>query len=110
MNLIFNYLLLAEVKIKDQFAFGNISSLGEGIDRLVAPVFSLATLLVVIYFLIGAVKLIISGGDKEAINSARAMITHAIIGFVILMFAFLILQFMFSSLFGISDFQIIKFL
>lgn len=109
MNLIFNY-LLTEVKIKDQFGFGNIGSLGEGIDRLVSPTFSLASLLVIIYFLIGAFRLIISGGDKEAINSARAMITHAIIGFVILMFAFLILQFMFSSLFGISHFQIIKFL
>lgn len=83
----------AAVDIGREFGFGDIQTLGEGVTRLVAPAFSLATASVVIYFLIGAFKYLTSGGDKEATSSARAIITHAIIGFVILMFAFLILQY-----------------
>lgn len=83
----------AVVNIDNEYGFGNIGSLGEGTSKLVAPAFSIATAVVVIYFLIGAFKFLTSGGDKETTSSARGMITHAIIGFIILMFAFLILQF-----------------
>lgn len=100
--------VLAAVKIEDQYAFGNIKSLGEGVNLLVAPAFSIATAAVVIYFLMGAIKFLTAGANKDDISSARAMITHAIIGFIILMFAFLILQFVLSNLFGIKDFQLIK--
>ncbi len=81
------------IDIGNEYGFGDIKSLGEGVSRLVAPTFSLATALVIIYFLIGAFKFLTSSGDKESLASARGMIIHAIIGFVILMFAFLILQF-----------------
>lgn len=85
--------LLARVDIGQTYGFGNIQSLGEGINRLTTPTFSIATMAVIIYFLIGAIKFLTSGGNKETVESARAMITHAIIGFIILIFAFLILQF-----------------
>lgn len=85
--------LLAKVDIGTEYGFGDIQSLGEGVNRLVMPTFSIATAVVVIYFLVGAVKFLMSGGDKEAVGSARAMITHAIVGFIILIFAFLILEF-----------------
>ncbi len=93
--------IYASVDIGQQYDFGNIASLGQGVNLLVAPAFSLATLAVVIYFLIGAFKYLTSGGDKEAVGDAQKMITHAIVGFVILMFVFLILQFI-PSVFGIS--------
>ncbi|EKD84924.1 MAG: hypothetical protein ACD_38C00139G0016 [uncultured bacterium] len=88
------------------FGFGDITSLGQATSRLVIPVFSIAAAAVVIYFLLGAFKYLSSGGNKEAVAGARGMITHAIIGFLILMFAFLILQFLISSLFGITNFQL----
>ncbi|QQG43765.1 MAG: hypothetical protein HYW45_01950 [Candidatus Daviesbacteria bacterium] len=100
--------LIAEVKLKDEFAFGEISSLGQGVDRLVAPTFSIAAGLVVFYFIFGAFKFLTAGSDKEALNSGRGMMTHAMIGFIILMMAFLILQFVLSALFDIPNFQIIK--
>lgn len=83
----------AAVDISQNFGFGNIKSLGEGINLLVAPVFSVATTLVVIYFLVGAFKYLTSGGDKEALASAQNILTHTVIGFVILIFIFLVLQF-----------------
>lgn len=95
------------VNIGEKFGFGDIKSLGEATSQLVFPIFSIAAAAVVIYFLLGAFKFLSSGGDKEAAAGARQMITHAIIGFIILMFAFLMLQFILSSLFGKTDYKII---
>lgn len=97
----------AEVNIGKEFGFGGIGSFGEGISKLVTPGFSVASVLVIIYFLFGAFKFLASGGDKEQIAEGREMITHSMIGFIILMFAFVILQFLLSSLFGITGFLII---
>ena len=93
--------LIADVPIGDHFGFGDITSLGEGTSKLAAPMFSLAAVIVVIYFLMGAFKFLKAGGSKEEVAGARAMIIHAIWGFVILMFCFLVLQFLLSGLFGI---------
>lgn len=92
----------AAVDIGGSFGFGDIKSLGQGTSKLVMPVFSVATALVVIYFLLGAFKYLKSGGNKEEVEGARQMITHAIVGFIILMFAFLVLQFLLWSLFKIQ--------
>lgn len=96
------------VEIANCFGFGGITSFGKVTSDLVSPVFSIATALVVIYFLWGAFKFLISGSNKEEVAEARQMITHAIIGFIILIFAFFILQFLLGGLFKITDYQIIK--
>lgn len=96
----------AEVKLGEKFGFGDIKSLGEGTSRLVVPAFSIASSIVVILFLIGAFKYIISGGDKEQVAAARNTIAQALIGFIILMFVFFILPFVLSSLLGITFFRI----
>lgn len=94
----------AEVKIGDEFGFREFTSFGQVTSKLVPAIFSIAAAAVVIYFLFGAFNYLKSGGDKEAVAGARQMITHAIIGFMILMFAFFILQFLLSRLFGVSGF------
>lgn len=95
------------VDIGQKFGFGWIKSLGEGTSKLVGPLFSLAAALVIFYFLLGAFKYLKAGGNKEDMDAARQMITHAIIGFILLMFAFVILQFLLSSLFDVRNLQII---
>jgi len=99
--------LIAQVEIGKNFGFGNIGSLGEGTTRLVGPFFQIAAVLVIAYFLVGAFRYLKAESNKEEIEGARQMITHAIIGFLILMFAFLIVQFILSRLFDITDFIII---
>ncbi len=79
--------------LKEDYAFGNLESLGQMINYAMPLFFAIAALSVVIYFVVGAVKLITSGGDKNAVASARNMIVHAIIGFILLMLMFIILQF-----------------
>lgn len=98
----------ADVKIGEKFGFGGLASLGEVTSRIVTPIFSIAAAAVIIFFLWGAFKWLKSGGNKEEIAGARQIITHTIAGFILLIFAFLILQFLLSSLFGIKDFQLFK--
>ena len=86
--------------IGDKFGFGNITSLGQATSQLVNPIFSVATFLVILYLLLGAFKYLKAGGNKEEVEGGRQMIEQAVTGFIILMFAFLILQFLLSSLFG----------
>lgn len=81
------------VDLSTVYDFGIINSLGEGISRLVMPAFSIAATAVTIYLVIGGFRFLTSGGDKEGIAKAREMITHAIIGFLLLIFIFLIMQF-----------------
>lgn len=83
-----------EFNIKDKFGFGDITSFGEATSKLLTPIFSIATVLVVLYFLFGGFKFLQSAGNKEEVESAKHMITHAIYGFIILIFAFFILEFL----------------
>jgi len=92
----------AQVDIGENFGFGDIKSLGEGTTRLVNPLFSIAALLVILYFLFGAFKYLRAGGNKEEVEQGRQQIEHAIIGFILLMLSFLMLQYILSSLFGAS--------
>lgn len=101
-------ILLAQVDISENFGFGDIKSLGEGTSRLVTPAFAVSAAAVVIFFLLGAFRYLRAGGNKEEVEGARQMIQHAIIGFVLLMAAFLVLQFLLSALFGVTGFQIIQ--
>lgn len=96
------------MKIGDKFGFGDITSLGQAVSKLVPAIFSLASAVVIIFFLWGAFKFIQSQGDKEELAKARQMIIHAIIGFLILTFVFLILPFLLFSLFGITLSQLFQ--
>lgn len=95
------------VDLGKNYGFGDIPNLGEGFNRLVMPVFEIAGVAVGIYLLIGAIKFITSGGDKESIASARAMITHAIIAYVLLMLVFLLMKVV-PEFFGAGSLSIIK--
>lgn len=97
----------AQVDIGEKFGFGDIKSLGEGTSKLVVPMFSVATSLVVLYFLFGSFKYLRAGGNKEEVEGARQIIEHAIFGFILLIFSFLVLQFLLSSLFGQPIYPII---
>lgn len=80
-------------KLKDSYGFGQFDSLGGALSSLIMPAFAIAGIAVVFYFVIGAFKFLTSAGDKNAVASGRDMITHAIIGFILLMMLFLLFQF-----------------
>lgn len=95
------------IDLGQNYGFGNINSLAEGFGRLIGPAFTIATIAVVFYLLIGAFKYLTSGGDKNAVGEAQKMIIHAIIGFILLMAMFLVLQFI-PEFFGLKGFKIIQ--
>lgn len=88
--------------IEEQYDLAG-ESLGEFISILVPLAFSIAAMMVVFYFIIGAFELINSQGDKAHIVSARAKIYHSIIGFVLLIILFLAMQYIPQAL-GLGDF------
>lgn len=49
-------------------------------------------LIFVIYFLIGAIRWITSGGDKGQVESARNQVLHAVVGLIVLFSLFAILS------------------
>lgn len=101
-------------EIIDLFGFGKSSvtgqrlTLGDAISLLIPLGFSIAGLLVVFNLLIGAFDMINSNGDKNNIALARAKITHAIIGFILLIFLFLVFQYLPEVIWGTKTFKIIQ--
>lgn len=81
-------------------------SLGQFTNRIIPLAFSITALMVVFYFLIGAFEMITSQGDKAHIVSARSKIYHSIIGFILLIALFLIMEYILSPL-GIIGLNII---
>ncbi len=61
----------------------------ENIIKLLAPAAGIAFF---IMLLVGGYKFITSGGDPKAVGSARATLTYAIIGIILVVAAWLILQ------------------
>lgn len=92
-------------ELSEIYAFGGIKSLGQGITYLVGPAFQIAGVAILLYFLYAAYKMITAGTDKTAFQSAKSAITHAIIGFVLLMLMFTIIQTLFIFL-EIKDLRI----
>ncbi len=81
------------IPLSQNYGFGNIQSVPDLVGKLMGPAFSIAALAVTFYFIFGAFKLLTSGGDKNAVAEARNMITHAIIGIVLLLMMWLVLRF-----------------
>lgn len=63
-------------------------SVGGGIGSILSIVFTLAGLLAVVFIIIGGVKYTLSGGDASGIKSAKETITYAIIGLIVTLLAF----------------------
>lgn len=62
------------------------------LSNLIGLFFAAAALAFIIMFVWGAVQMILSGGDKEAISKARSRITWAIVGIVLMSLSYFIFQ------------------
>jgi hypothetical protein len=63
-------------------------SLGGIIGNVLPYVFGGAAILLLIYLVMGGLSMMLSRGDPKAMQSAQSQITNALIGFVIVFFAF----------------------
>lgn len=70
------------------------------LQKIIGTLFTFALIAFFLYLIIGAIKWIISGGDKGQLESARNQITHALLGLVILLSLFAIARII-ETLFGV---------
>ncbi|MGA2910472.1 MAG: hypothetical protein ABSE04_01545 [Candidatus Microgenomates bacterium] len=77
------------------------ANIGEVIGRALPYIFSAAAIGLLIYLILGGFQLMTSQGDPKAAQSAQAKITNALIGFVIVIFAFVIVQ-LFGQIFHLQ--------
>jgi hypothetical protein len=81
--------------------FCSFPSLGGFVSAMLIPAFSIAGVLLVLYILWGGFKWLTSGGSKEGIAAAQAMITHAVIGIALLVLLFILFEFI-PQAFGVN--------
>lgn len=67
-------------------------TVGSLISKILPYIFGAAGIALLIYLVIGGLQMMVSRGDPKAMQSAQAKITNALIGFVIVFFAFTIVQ------------------
>ena len=67
---------------------------------LVSLLFVIGIVIAVAFLIYGGIKWVLSGGDKSAVESARNHIVAAIVGLVIVLSAFFILNIVFTILIG----------
>ena len=78
-------------------------TVGDLISLLLPWLFNIAVVLVFLFLLWGGLQYIFSQGDPKAAQNAQRRITYAIIGLVVLILAFLVVQFI-ESFTGIPIF------
>jgi hypothetical protein len=76
-------------------------NIGTLITNLLFYIFGAAAIALLIYLIIGGFQMMLSRGDPKAMQSAQAKITNAIIGFVIIVIAFFVVQLL-GQLLGIQ--------
>lgn len=107
-------ILLAQTRPFDQTkgeVDGGVATL-KGLEAIFDNVISIALLfagtVLFLMFLVGGFRFITSGGDPKALEAAKGTLTHAVIGLVVLILAFVILKLVadFTAVQSILQFQI----
>ena len=76
-----------------QTAIGRTTpDIGHLIEDIIPYIFGIAGILVLVYLVLGGFGIMTSKGDPKALEAARAKITYAIIGFVIIFAGFWLTQ------------------
>ncbi|MGA3291642.1 MAG: hypothetical protein ABSC49_00675 [Candidatus Microgenomates bacterium] len=84
--------------------FGGNSTIGDFVKNsgILNYVFGAAGIALLIYLILGGFQMMLSRGDPKAMQGAQAKITNALIGFVIIIIAFFIVQLL-GQLLGIQN-------
>lgn len=80
------------------------ADLGNIISRLIPYIFALAGVLLFIYLIAGGFAYMTSGGDPKKAAAAQGQLTNAIIGILIVLLAYVIVQAV-GRIFALPDFM-----
>jgi hypothetical protein len=78
------------------------TNFGGLVGKALPYIFGAAGIALLIYLVLGGLQMMTSSGDPKAMQGAQAKITNALIGFVIIIIAFFIVQ-LFGQLFGLQN-------
>lgn len=68
-------------------------TVNSGLSAILNIVFMMAGLLSVVFIIVGGLKYTLSGGDSAGIKSAKETITYAIVGLIVTLLAFGVVNF-----------------
>jgi hypothetical protein len=80
---------------------GGGSNIGDIISQFLPLLFTFAGLILLVFLIWGGLQLMLSRGDQKAAGEAKSKITSALIGFILVFFAYLIVQFI-GAVFGLQ--------
>lgn len=78
---------------------------GDIITFLINIAFVIAAILALVYLIWGGINWITSSGDSEAVGNARNKIIAAIIGLVVVILSYFVLNFVLSDILGVGNLQ-----
>ncbi|HSX48985.1 MAG TPA: pilin [Candidatus Saccharimonadales bacterium] len=81
--------------------FGVGTTLGDIINKAIPWIFTISGMILLIYLIFGGIQLMLSGGDPKNAGAAKAHITNALVGFIIIFVSFWIVQLV-GVIFGLS--------
>lgn len=84
---------------------GGIQTVAKVIGNSLTILLIVATILTLFYLILGGIAWIQSGGDKQKVTQARARITYAIIGLIVALASFFIIN-VIGYFFGVNLLQI----
>jgi hypothetical protein len=73
-------------------------------SNIISYIFYASGIALLIYLILGGFQLMFSRGDPKAVEGAKGKITNALIGFVIVIFAYFLTQVL-GKIFGIGIFK-----
>lgn len=96
--------LIAQVNISQNFGEnfqGNPpSTVGDVISRIIPTIYTISLVAVVLYFIWGSYRYLMSGGDPKAVASAKQTLTWAVAGMLIVFMSYWIFQLVNSLVFN----------
>lgn len=107
-NALLNHKLFAADDIIPLPTGVNLPTVPEGVDLQALVNFAIQILLVFavilafIFFLLGGIAWISSGGNKEALEKAKKKITYSILGLIIALLSFVVIKFL-AQIFGVEQ-------
>lgn len=83
----------ASFDIKTVFSpAGLFSDLGNLMSNIIQIMISVGGILCIIFIIVGGFKFVTSGGDEKKLASAKGTLTYAIVGLIVIILAFVMIQ------------------
>ncbi len=83
----------SNVSLIDQYAFGNLISLGSGVSYIVPVAVTFFFIGVTFYLVVAGIKFIVSEGDKTSVSEAKKTITHTLLAIILFILLFLVVAY-----------------